>query len=987
MKQLIQGAVFTVLFFSCPFLGHSQQNNLFNDAYDACPGIPKGILEAVAYCNTHMNPPLSNVETCSGMPIPFGIMGLFENGNGYFNENAKMVAKKSGISVDEQKNDNQNQVLAYAKALELTIAAIKSENIKKKDVVAFYEALKIFSEIPDKGTVNAFAKDVQIYGYFKFMSNPEMAAIYGFPVYLIDFEEVFGENNIQILESDFIKIGSNNVSNSENLTYIKPILKSIDFAPALWNPAATCNFSSRNGTNISAVTVHTIQGTYAGAISWAQNCNASVSYHYVVRSSDGQITQMVDETDKAWHVGSENPYTIGIEHEGYVSDPSWYTDPMYEQSAALCRDIITSSYGILGLRTYFGASSAQIQTIGGCIKIKGHQHYPNQTHTDPGINWNWEKYYKLINNQPIVTNVTAFSGTLYDSGGSNGNYGDDERKLWLIQPANAGAITINFTQFELESAYDFLYIYDGNSLQSPLIGIYSGNQNPGTIASTSGALLLEFRSDCGTSAAGWTASFTSQIVDNNGPTTQILTNTNTWIKESQNISFSDIDAENNLLYRFGLFADHPASQASWHGNGQQGYVLEAFDDVNNWTLQSSGFTNTSGKLQYTLATNENSNAFIEVAQSNQSVFLYEWDMQFISSGLNQRAGLHFFCSDATLPNRGNSYFVYFREGQNKVEIYSVINDVYTLQHFETVTVQQNVPYHCSVIFDPQTGWIRVFLNQELVASWKDPSPLTAGNSISFRSGGCAVAFDNLKCYKSRTATMPMTLQSDFRFLSTNAVPTGKVEAISIDNQWNWSLPVAKSYKIDWTPPVILIVADGLMQDIDTFYTDLLSANWQSVDPESGIANYEVALGSTSGNTNILSWTSVGIDTVFEYLLNNPVVNDWYYLSLRVSNSAQHIVNQSSDGQQFGGYTANSVELENLKMKIVPNPVVDGFVIEGLTNESKYRLYAANGKLALNGIIHPNELIDMQSQANGTYHLEIFDDKNEMHSFVKLILER
>ena len=987
MKQLIQCAVVAVLYLSCPSRGLSQQNNLFADAYVSCPSLPKGILEAVAFCNTRMNSLPNNAESCSGMPIPFGIMGLFDDGNGYFNENAKMVAKKSGITIEEQKNDNQNQVLAYAKALELTINAIKSENIKKRDVMALYEALKILSEIPGYGTVNAFAKDVQIYGYLKFMSNAEKAIEFGFSLYPIDFEEVFGENNASILESDFIKIGSNGVSNADNITYIKPSHKSIDFAPALWNPAATCNFSSRNGTNISAVTIHTIQGTYAGAISWAQNCNASVSYHYVVRSSDGQITQMVDETDKAWHVGSENPYTIGIEHEGYVSDPSWYTDPMYEQSAALCRDIIGSGYGILGLRTYFGSSSAQVQTLGGCIKIKGHQHYPNQTHTDPGINWNWEKYYKLINNQPTVINATSASGTLYDSGGANGNYSDDERKLWLIQPTNAGTITLNFTQFALEPAYDFLYIYDGNSFQSPLIGIYSGNQNPGSIASTSGALLLEFRSDCGTAAAGWAVNYTSQTIDNNGPTTQILTNPATWIKENQNISFSDIDAENNLLYRFGLFADHPANLSAWHGNGQQGYTLETFEEVSNWTLQSAGFANTSGKLQYTLATNENSNAFLEVTQSNQSVFLYEWDMQFISSGLNQRAGLHFFCSDPTLPNRGNSYFVYFREGQNKVEIYTVINDVYTLQHFETVTIQQNVSYHCSVIFDPQTGWIRAFINQELVASWKDPAPLTTGNSISFRSGGCVVAFDNLKCYKSRSALMPMTLQSDLRYLSTNAIPTGRVEAISIDNQWNWSMPVSATYKLDWTPPVILDIADGLIQDIDTFHTDLLSANWQSMDPESGIAHYEVALGNTSGSTSILTWTSVSLDTVFEYLLSSPAINDWYYLSLRVTNAAQHVVNQSSDGQQFGGYIANIGDLEIPEMKIVPNPVVNGFVVDGLTQETNYRLYASNGQLMLNGISYPNELIDVQSLANGTYHLELYDDKKLIHAFVKLVLER
>ena len=92
---------------------------------------------------------------------------------------------------------------------------------------------------------------------------------------------------------------------------------------------------------------------------------------------------MLLESDKGWHVGSENPYTIGIEHDGYVSDPSWYTTALYAASADLCRDITQSGYGINPLRTYFGDATTGINVLGGCTKIKGHQHYPNNTHTDP----------------------------------------------------------------------------------------------------------------------------------------------------------------------------------------------------------------------------------------------------------------------------------------------------------------------------------------------------------------------------------------------------------------------------------------------------------------------------------------------------------------------------------------------------------------------------------------------------------------------------
>ncbi|NDB36225.1 MAG: N-acetylmuramoyl-L-alanine amidase [Flavobacteriia bacterium] len=221
-------------------------------------------------------------------------------------------------------------------------------------------------------------------------------------------------------------------------------LKSADYAPALWTQAPNCNFSSRNGTAISAVTVHTVQGSYSGAISWGLNCNANVSYHYVVRSSDGQITQMVLETNKAWHVGTENPYTIGIEHEGYVSNAAWYTNAMYQASANLVKDITQSGYSINPLRTYDGVSSSGSNVLGNCLRIKGHQHYQNQTHTDPGINWNWPKYYLLINNTYTPTVITNASGTLYDSGGANGNYANDERKVWRIQPTNGGTVQLNF---------------------------------------------------------------------------------------------------------------------------------------------------------------------------------------------------------------------------------------------------------------------------------------------------------------------------------------------------------------------------------------------------------------------------------------------------------------------------------------------------------------------------------------------------------------
>lgn len=173
-----------------------------------------------------------------------------------------------------------------------------------------------------------------------------------------------------------------------------PAAASTDYPPAIWNPAASCNYSSRTSA-VSHVAVHTTQGSYAGTISWFQNCASSVSAHYVIRSSDGQVTQMVRESSKAWHVGNSNGYTVGIEHEGYVSNPAaWYTTAMYNASAALTRDIL-ASHG-LTQKVYNGSSGWNAVLADANYNTKGHVNYASQTHTDPGSGWDWVRYKNLV---------------------------------------------------------------------------------------------------------------------------------------------------------------------------------------------------------------------------------------------------------------------------------------------------------------------------------------------------------------------------------------------------------------------------------------------------------------------------------------------------------------------------------------------------------------------------------------------------------------
>lgn len=501
--RLVAGIVMVLL----SFVSYGQSypyRSSFDEAYQLYPDLPPGILQAIAFTNTRLTPiTVNEPESCTGMPVHWGIMGLVADGKGFFNENLINISLRSGSPVQDIKTNPHIEILAYAKALSQVLYYYGGGTLN--DMVV-KDALSYFSEIP--GTANCatcdYALASQLYSIFSFLNDPAQQQRYSFTNSApYDLQQIFGANNLAILSAPGVTIQGNHISNSNGQTYITGRL-STDYAPALWDPASSCNYSSRSGAAITAVTIHTTQGSYASTIAWFQNCSASVSAHYVIRSIDGQVTQMVHEAEKAWHVGSENSYTIGIEHEGYVSQPMWYTTVMYMSSANLVKDIINSGYGISGLSCYRGTDQGELNS---CYRIKGHSHFPNQTHTDPGTNWSWPYYYSLINDSILTYREYTCSGSFVDAGGPSGNYSNLTTYQTVIQPPGADTVSITFSYLNLEQDYDSLYIYDGDGIHNPLLGAYTGTQNPGTVVAPSGKMTLLFTSDCIINASGWEASW------------------------------------------------------------------------------------------------------------------------------------------------------------------------------------------------------------------------------------------------------------------------------------------------------------------------------------------------------------------------------------------------------------------------------------------------------------------------------------------------
>ncbi|KAG7216925.1 hypothetical protein INR49_001579, partial [Caranx melampygus] len=68
-----------------------------------------------------------------------------------------------------------------------------------------------------------------------------------------------------------------------------------------------------------------------------------------------------------------------------------------------------------------------------------------------------------------------------------GNYSVNGNCEWLIKaPSNSHRIVLNFTFMDTECTYDYLFVYDGDSYQSPLLASLSGNTLPQPIEAKSG---------------------------------------------------------------------------------------------------------------------------------------------------------------------------------------------------------------------------------------------------------------------------------------------------------------------------------------------------------------------------------------------------------------------------------------------------------------------------------------------------------------------
>lgn len=332
----------------------AQSGPLLDEEFGAAAeeyGVPKDLLLAMGYENTlwEMPPPSASPYEEGDLHGrgTYGIMQLEQNPS---RDTLARAADLTGLSEDEIKNERAANVRAGTALL----ADIQG-NDKPQDINGWQEAVAGYADT-----------DLYAQGVYEALKSGASATI------------STGES-LELAQHPEAEVPQ-----------LRTALAAADYGRARWHPAARGNYtnSDRNRRDIDTIVVHVVQGSYSSAVNWFANPDAGVSAHYTV-SKRGNIAQSVRDEDIAYHAGHwrTNKRSIGIEHEGYVSERSSFTDDMYRASARL------SAYAV---KRYNIPIDRQ--------HVIGHNQVPGcpgpgggaSCHTDPGKYWNWDRYLRLI---------------------------------------------------------------------------------------------------------------------------------------------------------------------------------------------------------------------------------------------------------------------------------------------------------------------------------------------------------------------------------------------------------------------------------------------------------------------------------------------------------------------------------------------------------------------------------------------------------------
>ena len=382
-------------------------------------GVPSDILKGISFAETrwsHVTWAPGDTVSCIGLHHPYGIMSLRDDD--FMGHSLRLAANLIAQSPEVLKADMRQNVRGAAALLRwYYVNTPLPEGTNAGSLESWRNAIARYSGLPTPALAQQHALDIYTQmakGYHGYHINWDARAV--------DLGAIRAAvKKTQLLSRDAIPSGAQSSSK---------VTAQPDYPLAKWAQAYPGHWYT-SGYPKNFVVEHDMEDYYLPVIAYFQQSSTEASVFYCVNglkddSTDapaGEITQMVEEKYWAWHVRCWNTYMFGTEHEGFVSNPAWYTDTLYRSSARLTA-YLCAKYSIPVDRDHIighdeWQNSAWVSWIYNVYNpLLRAQGIPAidptcNDHTDPGPYWNWTYYMQLVNSympSPRVVSVSPQVG-------------------------------------------------------------------------------------------------------------------------------------------------------------------------------------------------------------------------------------------------------------------------------------------------------------------------------------------------------------------------------------------------------------------------------------------------------------------------------------------------------------------------------------------------------------------------------------------------
>jgi PKD repeat protein/N-acetyl-anhydromuramyl-L-alanine amidase AmpD len=294
----------------------------------------------------------------------WGVMGLIENNN---TQQITLAAQLTNTTTDDIKNNAKANIRAAAALL----ALYQKNKIPSSNVTDWYESVKELTGLRDEAMKISLTNR-----FYKVINDGSKTISLWKEIITINSKVIAMPKEASELPSKTNKTSNNSKTGA---------VAAVDYVGAL-SRITSCNYGvGRNGYGKDYYFVHYMAtGTYEGAISYFNDCSRTTpsSAHYCIRNSDGQISQVVREADRAYSQGVTgepqwNGAGISTEHEVLATNLAmWDSQPMLDAAGNLARDVC-NRYGISKTRRVVKGDRA----IYGHNDVKTSTDCPNLTTT------------------------------------------------------------------------------------------------------------------------------------------------------------------------------------------------------------------------------------------------------------------------------------------------------------------------------------------------------------------------------------------------------------------------------------------------------------------------------------------------------------------------------------------------------------------------------------------------------------------------------